>query len=56
MTAAAAIPEADLRRIFKAAKAADVPVRVEVEIGGKRVIITTHPGNDAPEPNPWDDD
>lgn len=55
MTAPAVIKQADLERIFRAAKAADTPVRVEVEPGGKVVIIPIRPGV-VPEPNPWDDD
>jgi hypothetical protein len=49
------IREADLRRIFRAAKAEDVSVRVEVEPGGKVVIIPVEPGI-TPERNRWNDD
>lgn len=55
MTAPAVIRQADLERILRAAKAADTPVRVELEPTGKVVIIPIRPGI-APEPNPWDDD
>ncbi len=55
MTAAAVIKQADLERILKAAKAAETPVRVEVEPGGKVVIIPIRPGI-VPAPNLWDDD
>jgi hypothetical protein len=56
MTARAVIRERDLERIFRAAKKADVSVRVEVEPAGKVVIIPMRPGAASDAPNPWDED
>ena len=58
MTAAAAIKQADLTRIFKSAAEAKVNVRIELEPGG-RTIITAGPGVESPatsqpEGNPLD--
>lgn len=39
MSAPAAIKQADMERILKAAKAADIPVRVEFSAG--KVVVTT---------------
>lgn len=52
MTRPAPIRQADLERIFKAAKAADVRVRVEVEPQGKVVIL---PMRDDESPQQGDD-
>lgn len=57
MTARAQIRQADLERIFKAAKAADVRVRVEIEPRGKVVILPLGPADDSGgTSNPWEDD
>lgn len=55
MSAAARIRQADLERIFKAAKAADVRVRVEVEPAGKVVILPLRDGESpiADESDRW---
>lgn len=55
MSAAALIRQPDLTRIFKAAKAADYPVSVTIEQGGKIVILPVS-AKDAPVANPWDED
>lgn len=56
MTSPARIRQADLERIFKAAKRADVQVRVEVEPEGKLVILPIRDGDsqDANDPGRWE--
>lgn len=48
MTKPATIRQADLERIFRAAKNADVRVRVEVEPRGKVVILPQRDGESPP--------
>lgn len=52
MSVPAKIRQADLERIFKAAKAADVQVRVEVEPAGKVVILPLR-DRDAQQGDDW---
>lgn len=55
MTAVARFTQADLTRAFKAAEAAGVTARIEIEPNGKIVIVPmSEPANDS-GPNPWDD-
>lgn len=55
MSAVARIKQADLERIFRAAKAADVRVRVELEPQGKVVILPLRDGESpvADESDRW---
>lgn len=53
MTAPAALRQADLTRILRAAKAADVEVSVEIEPGGK-VIIMPLRARPVAQSNPWE--
>jgi hypothetical protein len=54
VTAPARFTQADLTRAFKAAEAAGVVARIEIEPDGKIVIVPmAAAANDSP-PNPWD--
>lgn len=56
MTARATFKQADLVRVFKAAKAAGIEdVRVDIDPSGK-LTVTTGELAEKPEPNPWDDE
>lgn len=56
MTAPARFTQADLTRAFRAAEAAGVVARIEIEPNGKIVIVPMKaPANDS-APNPWDSD
>lgn len=57
MTAPARFTQADIERVFRAAKKADVRARIEIEPTGKIVIMSESGGADiaAPRPNPWDE-
>lgn len=54
--AASKFREADIRRIFAAARKASVNVRVEIETSGKLVVTTGGKASEAAEvnSNPWD--
>jgi hypothetical protein len=57
MTARAAFKQSDVTKALKAAKAAGVEdVRVELEPGGKIVIMAGRFAERADQANPWDDD
>lgn len=55
MSAKAAIPQADLTRILRAAKAADYPVSVTVNRATGDIVIFPVTAKNAPSPNPWDE-
>jgi hypothetical protein len=57
MTAPARFTQADLTRAFKAAKVADVRVRIEIEPTGKIVIMSESAETpQRPRSNPWDEE
>lgn len=56
MTRPAAIRQPDLERIFRASKATDYPVRVDLYPDGKIVILPARPGDSDRQGNPWDED
>ncbi|MBV8971299.1 MAG: hypothetical protein JO290_03295 [Sphingomonadaceae bacterium] len=55
MKTAAAFNQADLARIFRAAKQADVKVRIEIERGRKIVILPVDAPGPARTGGSWDD-
>jgi hypothetical protein len=57
MTAPARFTQADLERVFRAAKKADVRARIEIEPTGKIVIMSESPDAlPAHRANPWDEE
>jgi hypothetical protein len=56
MSAAALIKQADLKRIFGAAKGAGVSVRIELEPNGKIIIMPAAQGDAIRSANPWDEE
>lgn len=55
MTAPARFTQADLTRAFKAAEAAGVRVRIEIEPNGKIVIVSESPDAPPRAANSWDE-
>jgi hypothetical protein len=57
MTAPARFTQADLERVFRAAKKADVRTRIEIEPTGKIVIMSESAETpQRPRSNPWDEE
>lgn len=57
MTRAARIPQADITRAIRAARAASLDSRVIIDLTRQRIEITFGSGPESDsEPNPWEQD